>query len=90
MRTRRFTKPIVAQPSRIDRDRVVVSVTDAAQVLVKDWPEPACKSRLATIEACLAVLRGEKPPRVAREAIIAGRRHLSRRTDLGLPRCRCQ
>ncbi|MER8798386.1 DUF982 domain-containing protein [Mesorhizobium sp. M0984] len=68
-----------------------MSVTDAAQVLLKDWPGPACKSRLATIGACLAVVRGEKSPRVARRrSSLRPRRHLSRRTDLGLPRCRCQ
>ncbi|TIN49112.1 MAG: DUF982 domain-containing protein [Mesorhizobium sp.] len=55
MRTRRFRKPIVVQPGRIDRDRVVLSVSDAAEVLLKDWPTPASKTRLAAIAACLAV-----------------------------------
>ncbi|TIU88200.1 MAG: DUF982 domain-containing protein, partial [Mesorhizobium sp.] len=54
MRTRRFRKPIVVQPGRIDRDRVVLSVSDAAEVLLRDWPTPASKTRLAAIEACLA------------------------------------
>ncbi|MER8549455.1 MULTISPECIES: DUF982 domain-containing protein [unclassified Mesorhizobium] len=71
MRTRRFRKPVVVQPGRIDRDRVVASVSDAAEVLLRDWPRPAGKSRLAAIEACLAVIRGEKPPRIARQAFIA-------------------
>jgi hypothetical protein len=70
VRTRRFRKPIVVQPGRIDRDRVVLSVSDAAEVLLRDWPTPASKTRLAAIEACLAVIRGEKPPRVARQAFI--------------------
>ncbi|TWI23146.1 DUF982 domain-containing protein [Mesorhizobium tianshanense] len=70
MRTRRFRKPIVVQPGRVDRDRVVLSVSDAANVLLKDWPAPASETRLAAIEACLAVIRGEKPPRVARQAFI--------------------
>lgn len=48
-----------------------MSVTDAAEVLLKDRPELASKSRLATIGACLAVIRGGKSPRVAREAFIA-------------------
>ncbi|MER9237062.1 DUF982 domain-containing protein [Mesorhizobium sp. M0622] len=34
-------------------------VSDAAEVLLKDWPKPRCDSRLAAIEACLADLRGE-------------------------------
>ncbi|MER8435250.1 DUF982 domain-containing protein [Mesorhizobium sp. M1312] len=41
---------------------LVLSVSDAAEVLLR--------TRLATIEACLAVVRGEKPPRVARQAFI--------------------
>ncbi|MER8699568.1 DUF982 domain-containing protein [Mesorhizobium sp. M1273] len=45
-------------------------VSDAAEVLLKDWPKPRCDSRLATIETCLADLRGEKPPRIARKASI--------------------
>ncbi|MER8524191.1 DUF982 domain-containing protein [Mesorhizobium sp. M0598] len=71
MGTRRFRKPVVVQPGRIDRDRVVASVSDAAEVLLRDWPTPEGKSRLAAIEACLAVIRGEKPPRIARQAFIA-------------------
>ncbi|MER9061738.1 DUF982 domain-containing protein [Mesorhizobium sp. M0074] len=71
MRTKRFRKPVVVQPGRIDRDRVVASVSDAAEVLLRDWPRPEGKSRLAAIEACLAVIRGEKPPRIARQAFIA-------------------
>ncbi|TIN91489.1 MAG: DUF982 domain-containing protein [Mesorhizobium sp.] len=70
MRTGHFRKPIVIQPGRIDRDRVVVSVTDAAEVLLRDWPKPKSERRLAAIRACLAVMRGEKPPRVARQAFI--------------------
>ncbi|MES0101049.1 DUF982 domain-containing protein [Mesorhizobium sp. M0019] len=70
MRTRRFRKPVVVQPGRIDRDRVVTSVSDAAELLLRDWPRPDGKARLAAIEACLAVIRGEKPPRIARQAFI--------------------
>jgi hypothetical protein len=70
VRTGHFRKPIVIQPGRIDRDRVVVSVSDAAEVLLRDWPKPTSERRLAAIKACLAVMRGEKPPRVARQAFI--------------------
>ncbi|MER8633933.1 DUF982 domain-containing protein [Mesorhizobium opportunistum] len=70
VRTGHFRKPIVIQPGRIDRDRVVVSVSDAAEVLLRDWPKPTSERRLAAIRACLAVMRGEKPPRVARQAFI--------------------
>lgn len=70
MRSGHFRKPIVIQPGRIDRDRVVVSVSDAAEVLLRDWPKPTSQMRLAAIKACLAVMRGEKPPRIARQAFI--------------------
>ncbi|MER8399977.1 DUF982 domain-containing protein [Mesorhizobium sp. M1348] len=70
MPARRFRKPVVIQPGRIDRDRVVVSVSDAAEILLRQWPQPASKSRLTAIEACLAVIRGEKPPRIARQAFL--------------------
>ena len=33
-RSRRFTRPVVIQPGRIDRDRVVTNVRDAAQLLL--------------------------------------------------------
>ncbi|MER9832529.1 DUF982 domain-containing protein [Mesorhizobium sp. M0134] len=71
MPTKRFKKAVVVQPGRIDRDRVVVSVSDAAEMLLREWPQSASKSRLTAIEACLAVLRGEKPPRIARQAFLA-------------------
>ncbi|WP_246696162.1 DUF982 domain-containing protein [Mesorhizobium sp. SARCC-RB16n] len=45
-------------------------MSDAAEVLLRDWPEPASEMRLAAIRACLAVIRGEKPPRTARQAFI--------------------
>ncbi|TJX75519.1 MAG: DUF982 domain-containing protein [Mesorhizobium sp.] len=70
MRARRFRKPVVIQPGRIDRDRVVISVADAAQVLLREWPAPASEVRLTALKACLAVLRGEQPPRFARQAFL--------------------
>ena len=35
-RSRRFTRPVVIQPGRIDRDRVVTNVRDAAQLLLRE------------------------------------------------------
>ncbi|TGQ77188.1 DUF982 domain-containing protein [Mesorhizobium sp. M8A.F.Ca.ET.208.01.1.1] len=46
-------------PGRIDRDRVVITVADSAQLLLRDWPAPASEVRLAALRGCLAVLRGE-------------------------------
>jgi len=68
---RRFHKPVVVQPKRIDRDRVVTDTRVAAQVLRFDWQNTGCPKRLAALRACLQVLRGEKPPSHARRAFIA-------------------
>ncbi|WP_292304066.1 DUF982 domain-containing protein [Mesorhizobium sp.] len=45
-------------------------VADAADVLLHDWPQPYSSTRRHALAACLAVLRNEKPPRVAREAFV--------------------
>ncbi|WP_366931475.1 DUF982 domain-containing protein [Mesorhizobium sp.] len=67
---------------------LVLSVSDAAEVLLRDWPTPTSKTRLSAIEACLAVIRGEKPPRVAPSIHRRdqGREDPARRTNLD--RCR--
>lgn len=67
-----FHKPVIVQPGRIDRDRVVVSTRDAAMILLRDWPEDkASERREKAMGACLAVIRGKKPPSFARNAFIA-------------------
>jgi ribosomal 50S subunit-associated protein YjgA (DUF615 family) len=70
-RSVKFHKPVVVQPGRLDRDRVVVTIAEAAQLLLRDWPIADCEKRMAAMQACLQVIRGEKPPHVAREAFIA-------------------
>lgn len=70
-RSRRFTRPVVIQPGRIDRDRVVTNVRDAAQVLLREWPDDqTSEKRQAAMEACLRVFRGEGSARNARQAFI--------------------
>ncbi|WP_415752050.1 DUF982 domain-containing protein [Mesorhizobium sp. B2-1-8] len=39
-------------------------------MLLRDWPKPTSEMCLAAIRACLAVMRGEKDPKVARQAFI--------------------
>lgn len=70
-RSRRFTRPVVIQPGRIDRDRVVTNVRDAAHLLLREWPEQSSEARQAAMEACLRVFRGEGSARNARQAFIA-------------------
>ncbi|MBX3528983.1 MAG: DUF982 domain-containing protein [Rhizobiaceae bacterium] len=64
-----FHRPVVVQPGRIDRDRVVVSAADAARVLAREWRGDSAKRQRA-IAACLDVVSGRKPPRHARSAFI--------------------
>ncbi len=66
----RFHRPVVIQPGRIDRDRVVTTVAGAANVLLHEWPNTDGASYTKAIKACIDVIRSEKPPRVARKAFI--------------------
>jgi hypothetical protein len=70
MRKKKFHKPVVIQPGRIDRDRVVSTPAEAAKILLHNWPDPERQSRLVAMKACLDVLKGTQPPRVARNAFI--------------------
>jgi hypothetical protein len=68
-RHRAFNKPVIVQTGRIDRDRVVRNTRDA-DVLLRDWPLSASRKRARAMELCLCVIRGERPPHVARRAFV--------------------
>jgi hypothetical protein len=76
--SRRFHKPVIIQPGRIDRDRVVTTVREAAQILLRDWPQDSDK-RTRAMKASLDVINGQKPPSRARTAFIVAAKdaHLS-------------
>jgi hypothetical protein len=67
---KKFKKPVVVVPGRIDRERVVGDVRHAAIVLLREWPLPSSQAKQKAMEACLDVLRGEKPPSIARSAFV--------------------
>jgi hypothetical protein len=67
----RFHLPVVVQPGRIDRDKVVMTPAQAAEILLRQWPHGEFSKRLKAMQACLEVIRGEKPPHIARTAFIA-------------------
>ncbi len=72
-RHRAFHKPVTVQTGRIDRERIVLTTRDAAEVLLRDWPIESRK-RARAMELCLSVIRGEKPPHVARRAFVEAAR----------------
>jgi hypothetical protein len=69
-----FKEPVVVVPGRLDRERVVGDVRHAAIVLLHEWPLQASPAKQKAMQACLAVLRGEKPPSAARSAFIEAAR----------------
>ncbi|MBS3649678.1 DUF982 domain-containing protein [Pseudaminobacter sp. 19-2017] len=68
-----FDRPVVVQLGRIDRDRVVVGVREAAQFLLYDWPQDS-PARQAAMRACLAAIKGEVSTSAARDAFVAAAR----------------
>ncbi|PSJ59008.1 DUF982 domain-containing protein [Pseudaminobacter soli (ex Li et al. 2025)] len=66
-----FHKPVRVQIGRIDRDRIVLGTEDAAKILLRAWPSTCDKKRQEAMRACLEVIKGKKPPSVARKAFIA-------------------
>lgn len=64
-----FHKPVVVQPGRIDRDRVVTSTKEAAAMLLREWPTTGEKRTIA-MQACLDAIQGKRSPRTARKAFI--------------------
>ncbi|QND60508.1 DUF982 domain-containing protein [Mesorhizobium huakuii] len=92
---KRFHKPVIIQPGRIDRDRVVTTVAEAAELLLRAWPSPGSEQRLKAMKICLEVINGRKPPRSARAAFIVAAKdaniflgdadHINDVIDLNLP-----
>jgi hypothetical protein len=41
---------------------------------LRDWPLPESRKRARAMELCLSVIRGEKPPHIARRAFIEAAR----------------
>jgi hypothetical protein len=68
---RYFSRAVVVQTGRIDRDRVVTNTRHAAIILLREWPDKACPKRRAAMKRCVEVMRGEKPPSVARRAFVS-------------------
>ena len=60
---------MVVQVGRHERERVVLDVNDAATILLRSFPNPTKKRKLA-MDACLQVLRGEVQTPVARRAFV--------------------
>lgn len=70
LRKLRFHRPVIVQLGRIDRDRVVETPKDAAEILLHQWRQADSPEYKEALEACLQVALGEKPARTARAAFI--------------------
>lgn len=73
-RHRVFHRPITVQTGRIDRERVVLTTRDAAEILLRHWPLPDSRKRARAMELCLSVIRGERAPNIARRAFLEAAR----------------
>ncbi len=60
---------MVVQVGRLDRERVIFDVNEAATILLRSFPYQTEKRKLA-MDACLQVLRGEVQSPVARRAFV--------------------
>lgn len=69
MATGQFKEPVRIQLGRIDRDRLVFGVKDAAEILLREWPAETSRRNKA-MAACLEVIRGTKPPSFARRHFV--------------------
>jgi hypothetical protein len=65
-----FHKPVIIQPRRIDRDRVVSTVREAAEILLRDWPQDGAK-RTRAMKACLDVLKARSLPAPPQRRFVA-------------------
>jgi ribosomal 50S subunit-associated protein YjgA (DUF615 family) len=74
IRHRSFHRPVIIARRRVDRDRVIANTKVALDSLLHEWPLPDCPYRDRATKACLAVIRGERPPAVARRAFVAAAR----------------
>lgn len=73
-RHRAFHRPVTVQTGRIDRERVIRTTRDAAEVLLRNWPLPESRKRSRAMDLCLRVIRGEQPPSAARRAFVQAAR----------------
>jgi Protein of unknown function (DUF982). len=71
MKDRPFHRAVVLE-CRLGRYRYVLTVKDAARVLLREWPDasPGAKHAAACV-AALAALKGGKSPAHARRALVA-------------------
>ncbi|MER9597931.1 DUF982 domain-containing protein [Mesorhizobium sp. M0047] len=69
----KFARPVIIQISRHGKERIVVDVTDAASILMRDFGTQTIKRR-AAMDVCLKVLRGEAHSTAARGAFVTAAR----------------
>jgi hypothetical protein len=70
---KRFDRPVVVEDWR-GTVRILASTLDAAHFLMNAWPVGRGDRHVEAIDACIEVLRGERPPAEARAAFVAAAR----------------
>jgi len=71
MREKKFKKPVVVVPSRIDRERIVSDVRHATVVSLREWPFPASSAKQKAMKDGLDVLA--RSHQASRSAFFRGR-----------------
>lgn len=64
-----FHRPVIVQLGRVDRDRVISTTTEAAKMLLREWPATGEKHE-AAMQICVEALKGRQTAGRVRSAFI--------------------
>jgi hypothetical protein len=53
-----------------EKYRVIRTVRDAAEALIRDWPSDDGEEYIKAVRACLEAFKGDIPPEAVRDALI--------------------
>lgn len=70
MNAGRWEEPITFETQQLGQFRTIASTTEAAHILMGQWPVETGKAMQKAQETFLAVLEGKKKPAAARKAFL--------------------
>lgn len=70
MNAGRWNEPVTFETMKLGQYRTIASTTEAAHVLLGQWPAVDGKAFVKARETCLAVLEGREEPDAARKAFL--------------------